>query len=200
MKELLPPEIKQARKPEYPIHPLILSRWSPRSMTGESIDHNELMSLLEAAHWAPSSYNAQPWRFIYAKRQTEHWDHLFSLLVEFNQKWASKAAVLMLVCSHKVFEHNQKPSVTHSFDTGAAWACLALEGSSRGLVTHGIQGFDYKKAKVVCKIPDDYQVEAMIAIGKREKKDALPKELQQKETPSTRKPLDKIVMEGIFQS
>ncbi len=186
------------RQSEYPIEPLILNRWSPRAMSGETLTDEELLPLFEAARWAPSSYNGQPWRFIYGKRETDHWKALFELLVPFNQSWANKSAVLVLVISHKVFEHNGKPSVTHSFDTGAAWQNLALEGSARGLVTHGMQGFDYEKAKEVCRVPDDYQVEAMIAIGKKGKKEALPAEAQEKEAPSMRKPLSEIVMKGVF--
>lgn len=198
--DAIPQEIQEVRKPEYPVHPLILSRWSPRSMTGESIEDEELMSLLEAARWAPSCYNNQPWRFIYAKRDTPEWDHLYSLLVEFNQKWTANAAVLILVISHKVFEMNQKPSVTHSFDTGAACAYLALEGTARGLVVHAMQGFDYEKARDVCQIPDDFAVEAMIAIGKRGKKEDLPEEIQKKEVPSGRKPLNELMMEGKYKT
>lgn len=187
------------RQPEYPIEPLILNRWSPRAMSGESLTDEELMPLFEAARWAPSSYNAQPWRFIFAKRETEHWKPLFELLVEFNQSWANHAAVLALIISHKVFERNGKPSDTHSFDAGAAWENLALEGSARGLVIHGMQGFDYEKAKSVCNIPDDFQVEVMVAIGKLGKKEDLPEGARQKETPSMRKPLSEIVMEGKYQ-
>ena len=187
------------RQPEYPIEPLILNRWSSRAMSGESLTDEELMPLFEAARWAPSSFNAQPWRFIFAKRETSHWKPLFDLLVESNQSWANAAAVLVLLISHKVFEHNGKPSATHSFDTGAAWENLALEGFARGLVIHGMQGFDYEKAKVVCNIPDDFQVEAMIAIGKAGKKEDLLPEMQKKESPSARKPLSEITMEGKYQ-
>jgi len=200
MEKPLPPEILNARQPEYPVHPLILSRWSPRSMTGEPISEEELMSLLEAAHWAPSSYNAQPWRFIYAFRETSEWERLFSLLIPFNQEWASKAGVLVLIVSHKIFEHNQKPSVTHSFDSGAAWGYLALQGNATGLAIHAMQGFDYDKAKEVCNIPDDYQVECMVAVGKQGKKEALPEEMQKREAPSKRKPLSEVVMKGVFKT
>ncbi|MCB1071838.1 MAG: nitroreductase family protein [Chlamydiia bacterium] len=187
------------RHPDFPIQPLILNRWSPRAMSGEIIENEELMSLFEAARWAPSAYNAQPWRFIFAKRETKHWKPLFELLIEFNQSWAKDASALALIISHKVFEHNGKPSDTHSFDTGAAWENLALEGSARGLVIHGMQGFDYEKAKTICNIPDDFQVEAMIAIGKPGKKEKLSPEAQKKEAPSTRKPLSELVMEGKYQ-
>jgi len=169
-------------------------------MSGESLTNEELMSLFEAAKWAPSSFNAQPWRFIFAKRETDHWKGLFELLMEGNQKWASQAGALVVIASHKIFEHNQKPSRTHSFDTGAAWANLALEGSARNLVIHGMQGFDYDQAKEVCNIPDDYSVEAMVAIGKRGDPSTLTSELKDKETPSRRKPLNEIVFEGSFPS
>jgi len=108
------------RAPEYPIHPIILDRWSPRAMSGEAMTREELFPLFEAARWAPSSYNAQPWRFIYAHRETEHWNTLFNLMIEFNQSWAKNAAVLVVVISRSTFEKNNKPSPTHSFDTGAA--------------------------------------------------------------------------------
>lgn len=191
-------EIQKTRKPEYGIHPLILNRWSPRSMTGESMSDQELMPLFEAARWAPSSYNNQPWRFVYARRDTPHWQTFLNLLVEFNQQWAKNAAVLVVVISHNNFGHNNQPSHTHSFDTGAAWENLALEGSGRGLVVHGMEGFDYNKARQVLNIPQDCTIEAMIAIGKRAPKTALPEPMQEREVPSQRKPLRSIMMEGKF--
>lgn len=183
------------RQSEYPIQPLILNRWSPRAMSGEPLSDEELFPLFEAARWAPSSYNAQPWRFYFAKRETDAWKPLYELLVPFNQSWADDAAVLVVIASHLVFEHNGKPSPTHSFDTGAAWENLALEGSARNLVIHGMQGFDYKKAKDVCQLPDDYAVEAMVAIGKPGKKEDLPKDAQEREKPSSRKSLKELVID-----
>jgi len=186
-------EIEKHRKPDYAIHPLILHRWSSRAMTGESLTDDELMPLFEAARWAPSSYNGQPWRFLYAKRETPYWKPLFQLLVEFNQKWCANAAVLGLIFSHKTFD-NGKPSITHSFDTGAAWENLALEGTSRGLVVHGMEGFDYKKAKEM--VPENHEVHAMFAVGKKAPKSILSEELQKKEIPSSRKKISEFVFEG----
>lgn len=183
-----------------PIQPLILQRWSPRALSGEALTDEELMPLFEAARWAPSSYNNQPWRFIYAKRETPAWDKLFGLMVEFNQGWAKNAAALVVVISKKTFAHNGKFSETHQFDTGSAWENLALEASARGLVAHGMQGFDYDKARKDLQIPDDYDVLAMIAIGKHGKKEDLPEDLQKMENPSDRKPLHEIVMEGEFRT
>lgn len=194
----LSPEIKANRTLEHPIHPMIHNRWSPRSMTGEEMSDKELFPLFEAAKWAPSSYNGQPWRFLYAKKNTPEWDLFFSLLIEFNQSWTKNAAVLVVVISRKTFEHNGKPSKTHSFDAGAAWMSLSLEGTSRGYVTHGMEGFDYDKAKTLLEIPEEYQVEAMIAIGKRAPKEKLSKELQEREMPSSRKSLSEIMLKGKF--
>lgn len=188
------------RKPTYPINPLFLNRWSPRSMIGGEVSDEEMMSLFEAARWAPSSYNNQPWRFIYAKRNTSEWEALFNLMVDFNKQWAKNAAVLVVVISHNYFDYNGKPSQTHSYDAGAAWMSLALEGSIRGLVIHGMQGFDYDKARKNLSIPDDYTVEAMIAIGKKAPKEKLPLEMQQKEFPSDRRSLSEIVMKGVFEN
>jgi nitroreductase len=138
-------------------------------MPEEELTDEELMGLFEAAGWAPSSYNNQPWRFIYAKRNTKHWDRLFNLLVEGNEVWAKNAAVLIVIISRKNFEHNEKSARTNQFYAGAAWENLALEATSRGLATHGMQGFDYEKARKDLEVPDNFDVVAMIAIGKRTK-------------------------------
>ena len=190
--------ITKIRKVENNINPLFLNRWSPRAMSGEEISHDDLMGLFEAARWAPSSYNNQPWRFIYAKRNTDHWQRLFSLLVEGNKIWAKNAAVIVVVISRKNFEFNEKPAITHQFDAGAAWENLALEATSRELVTHGMQGFDFDVARKALGIPESFDVMAMIAIGKLGQKENLPRDLQEREYPSNRKPLEEIVMEGKF--
>lgn len=192
-------EVMKSRKANYAINPLILNRWSPRSMTGEEIADEELFPLFEAARWAPSSYNNQPWRFLYTKKNHPDWSLFFNLMIPFNQSWTKNASVLLLVISGKYYEHNRKPCRTHSFDTGAAWACMALEGSWRGLVVHGMEGFDYEQAQLALKIPDDYQVEALVAIGKRAPFTKLSEELQKKEVPSTRKSLAEIAWEGKFR-
>ena len=168
-------------------------------MTGEDIDDHDFMSLVEAARWAPSSYNNQPWRFIYAKRNTESWNKFFNLLDEGNKIWAKDSAVLVVLISRKNFEYNEKSSITHQLDAGAAWENLALEASDRGIATHGMQGFDYQRAKTDLGIPEIYDVMAMIAIGKRGHKENLSPKLQQVEFPNDRKPLEEIVMEGYFK-
>lgn len=194
MKDVISEEIRYNRKPEYPIHPLILNRWSPRAMTGELIEDSELFPLFEAARWAPSSYNAQPWRILYVKRETPFWERLFDLLVDANKEWCAKAAVLGLFFSRTTFEKNNKPSRTHSFDTGAAWENLCLEGTSRGLVVHGMEGFDYEKARLL--IPNDHEVNAMFAVGKKAAKSSLSPKLEERESPSSRKKIAEFVFEG----
>ena len=196
---MLRPEAQHARTPVYKIDPLFVNRWSPRSMSGKELSDEDLMSLFEAARWAPSSFNNQPWRFIFAKRNTTHWYKFLNLLNEGNRVWAKHAAALVVVISRKTFEYNGKPSITHQFDAGAAWENLALEASIRGIVAHGMQGFDYEKARKELGIPETYDVMAMIAIGKREPREKLPSELQEKEFPKDRKPLSEIIMEGSFK-
>ena len=188
------------RNLRYNINPIFVNRWSPRSMSGEEISHDDLMGLFEAARWAPSSYNNQPWRFIYAKRNTENWDRIYSLMVEGNKIWAKNASVLVVVVSRRDFEYNEKPARTYQFDAGSAWENLALEATSRGLATHAMQGFDYDKAKVDLEVPENFDVMAMIAIGKRGQKESLPSNLQKNEYPTDRKPLEEIVMEGRFKT
>ncbi len=166
-------------------------------MTAEPLSDEELFPLFEAAKWAPSSYNGQPWRILYAKRDTPHWETLFSLLIEFNQQWCKNGAVLGLFFSRTTFEKNNKPSKTHAFDAGAAWENLCLEGETRGLVVHGMEGFDYDKAALL--IPKGHEVHAMFAVGKRAPKEKLPKEMQEREMPSDRKKISEFIYEGVVK-
>ncbi|TLY03963.1 MAG: nitroreductase [Thaumarchaeota archaeon] len=195
---MLDPEIEKTRKSAYGVNHMILNRWSPRSFSGEDIGDQDLFALFEAARWAPSSYNNQPWRFIYAKRNSKHWDTILNLLVDFNKQWCANASALVVIISKKTFDYNGKPSVTHQFDSGAAWENLALQATSQGLITHAMQGFDYERARKDLAIPDEYDVMAMVAIGKKGATEKLLPELQQREAPSDRKPLSEIVMEGKF--
>lgn len=186
------------RKSTYPINPIFLNRWSPRSMSGEPMTDEELFPLFEAARWAPSSYNTQPWRILYAKRDTPEWELFFNLLWDGNKVWCKNAAALLVMISRKTHEHNNKPARTHTYDTGSAWMSLALEGAHRGYVVHGMEGFDFEKAHKDLNVPEIFTVEAMAAIGKRAAKEKLPPELQKIEAPSDRKPLKEIVIKGKF--
>jgi nitroreductase len=156
------------------------------------------MTLFEAARWAPSSYNNQPWRFLYARRDSASWPLFFNLLVEQNQSWAKNAPVLILVISNTKFDHNGKDAPTHSFDAGAAWQNLALQAWIKGYVAHGMQGFDYDRARKELEIPKEFKVEAMIVLGKEGPKEALAPELQERETPNQRRPIPETFVEGKF--
>lgn len=187
------------RKPEHDIPELFVNRWSPRAMSGGAVSTAELLGLIEAARWAPSSFNNQPWRFVYALRDTEHWSKFFELLVEGNKTWAANAGALMVIVSKKTFDRNDKPSSTHTFDTGAAWENLSLAGSMAGLVVHGMQGFDYEAAAKALNVPPDHAVEAMAAVGRPAPADVLPEGLRKGEVPSGRRPLSEIAIEGGFK-
>jgi nitroreductase len=186
------------RKPDHDISPLFVNRWSPRAMSGEEIGREELMRLFEAGRWAMSSMNNQPWRFLYAFRNTNHWDKFFGLLTQNNQGWCKNAAALVVIVSKKTFDQSGKPARTHSYDTGAAWYSFALQGSMMGLVVHGMQGFDYEKAAPELGVTDEYQVEAMAAVGRSGNKEDLPQALQEREVPSERKKVEEIAFEGGF--
>jgi len=185
------------RKPDHTVEPFFVNRWSPRAMTGEEITREELMRLFEAARWAMSSMNNQPWRFLYALRNTEHWEKFFGLLAPGNQAWCKNAAALIVVVSKKTFD-NGKPARTHSYDAGAAWYSFALQGTMTGLVMHGMQGFDYDRAAAELGVTDEYQVEAMAAVGRPGKREELPPALQERETPSQRRKVEEFAFEGGF--
>jgi nitroreductase len=187
------------RQADHPIDPLFLDRWSPRAMSGEEIPEEELMVLFEAARWAPSSYNNQPWRILFARRGSEQWPLFFDLLMETNKVWANNAAALLLFVSKTTFDHNGKPYPTHSYDTGAAWQNLALQGYLKGYVVHGMQGFDYERARVTLQIPEGFRVEAMAAVGRPGVKNVLPEALQQREIPNDRRKLNQTICEGPFR-
>jgi nitroreductase len=189
-------DVSQYRRAGHGIDPAFVNRWSPRAMSGEEISEEELLTLFEAARWAPSSYNNQPWRFFFARRNTENWNTFFDLLVERNQRWCRNAAALIVVASKKTFDHNDKPSRTHSYDAGAAWMSLALQGSMMGLVVHGMQGFSYEKAAEALSLPEHLQVEAMTAVGKPGGPADLPEEFHAGEVPNERKELSETVFEG----
>ncbi len=186
------------RETKFNVSEIFLNRWSQRAMNGENIGDEDLMTIFEAARWAPSSFNSQPWRFIYAKKDDSEWNDLFDLLFEKNKLWAKNASALIVILSRKNFEHNNQLSRTHSFDTGAAWQNLALQASMNGFIAHAIGGFDYEKAQNQLNIPEEFSVEAMVAIGKPGNKEDLPLELQEREKQSDRNALSEIIIKGKY--
>lgn len=193
----------EPRQPTHPIDPLFTERWSPRAFTGEPIDDATLASFFEAARWAPSASNIQPWRFLYARPGGPGWTPLFEGLVAFNQGWAHRASALVLVLSRKTWvpagKTQPEPAAWHAFDAGAAWAQLALQVTRSGWHAHAMGGFDAARLRASFAIPDDHDLHAVVAIGRRNPDaSALPEALRAREMPSQRKPLAAIVAEGRF--
>jgi len=186
------------RTADHPVLPLFIDRWSPRAFDPRPIDDESLMTLFEAARWAPSSFNSQPWRFAYARRDDACWQDFFGALVPFNQQWVQNASALVYVLSdEKMDVHGDRVlSHSHSFDAGAAWMALALQATSMGLIAHAMTGVNFDVARKVVNAPDEFRVEAAIAIGYRGDKSILPEELQQREVKSGRKPLSETVFNG----
>lgn len=192
------PDPLDVRRAEYPVEPLLLRRWSPRAMSGEPLRKDELMSLFEAARWAPSTYNEQEWRYLYARRDAASWSTFLNLLLPTNQSWCERAAVLMVLLSRRFFLRNGKPNPVHSLDTGASLQNLALQGTALGLVVHPMAGFDREKARQVLSVPDSFSVEAMVAVGRPGDPDDLSDELRAREVPSLRRPINEFAREGVF--
>lgn len=194
--------MSQIRVPEHDIAPLFTDRWSPRAFTGEAIDDATLFRFLEAARWAPSGFNSQPWRFVYGHRDTPAWQPIFDSLSAYNQGWAHRASVLVAVISSTLWQQAGKsepqPATSHSFDTGAAWASLAFQATLSGWHAHGMGGFDKEKLRTSIGVPADHVLEAVIAIGRQADKSVLPEALQARESPNQRRPLKEIVAEGRF--
>ena len=196
--------MSSTRQAEHPIHPLFTQRWSPRAFTGEPITEEQLLTLLEAARWAPSAYNAQPWRWIHVRRDTPHWRPILESLVEFNQGWAQHAAALLVLVSAKQAVFPGKPAAApnawHSFDCGAAWASLAFQATLSGLASHAMAGFDEPRLRAAIQLPETHAIETVIAVGKPGRQDRLPEALLARESPNERLPLADVAFEGHFQS
>ncbi|MGG7517907.1 nitroreductase family protein [Allorhizobium undicola] len=192
------------RSSEYDIDPLFLDRWSPRAFSGEAMSKEALFAILEAGHWAPSAFNMQPWRFVYALKGDAHFDTLLGGLIEFNQGWAKNASALVYVVSDTLSRPADgsapKPSRSHSFDAGAAWGYMALQAVKSGYYAHAMTGVDFDKASSVLGVPGEYRIEAAVAIGKLGDKSVLPEGLQAREVPNNRKPLAEVAFEGNFKA
>lgn len=150
------------------VHEIIENRWSPRAFdANKSINHADLLALLEAARWTASCFNDQPWRFVVCDKNTDKtgWENAFAILADRNKLWAKNAPVLMLSVAMENFNHNGKPNRWAIYDTGAAAASLALQATALGLVVHQMGGFDVEKARAVFNLPDDCTPMAMMAVG-----------------------------------
>jgi len=192
------PESAAVRKPEHEVMPVLLNRWSPRAFAEKEVPEDVLLSLFEAARWAPSGSNEQPWRYVYA-RTAEDRDRFLSFINPFNTEWCAKAPVLVLALS-KTTTSKGSASPSHAFDAGAAWGYLALQSVALGLVTHAMGGFDRDLAKQTLAIPSEYEPQAVIAVGYRGDASSLSERNREREVPSNRRPLAEIIMEGVFSS
>ncbi len=189
-----------SRTADHPIDALFLERWSPRAFTGEAVPHSDLMTMIEAARWAPSGYNSQPWRFVYALPGTPAWETLFGLLVPFNQGWVKNAGALVFLASNGMMNtpDGLKPSYSASFDAGTASALFQLQAVKMGWHAHGMTGFDHERAPTALNLPPHHRVEAAFAVGRKADPATLPEETRARETPNNRHPLSDFTFEGGF--
>ena len=190
-------DVKPHRHADHAIDATFLNRWSPYAFSSESVDEEALMSALEAARWAASSYNEQPWRFLIARNEEDHQKFVDFLLPQ-NQVWAKSAPVLLLVIAKKTFSHNGKENVTHQYDAGTASGYLTFQLAQNGLHSHGMAGFDKDMARASLGIPSDFEPMAVYAIGHHGSTSQLPPEVQARDAASGRRPMKESVMEGRF--
>ncbi|TMJ18525.1 MAG: nitroreductase [Alphaproteobacteria bacterium] len=194
-----------SRQADYSIHPLFLERWSPRAFDGAELSDANLFSMFEAARWAPSAFNSQPWHFVYAKRGDDDWERFLSLLIPFNKGWAHTASALVYIVSDTLPFTDRKtgepaPSTTHSFDAGAAWACLALQATRMGYHAHGMSGIQYELARAELGLPKRYQLDAACVIGRIGDPAQLDEKQRAREFPSGRKAQEEFVHRGGWSS
>jgi nitroreductase len=176
------------------IHDIIKARWSPRAFDPDKqVNHNDLLSLLEAAHWAPSCFNDQPWRFVVCNKATDEnsWQIALEVIVEKNRQWAKNAPVLILAVAMENFNHNGQPNRWASYDTGAASVSLCLQATALGLCVHQMGGFNVEKAREAFNLPSDCNPMSILAVGYQGKMEVLDEDLKGIElAPRTRAPLN----------
>ncbi|WP_404454145.1 nitroreductase family protein [Oceanobacillus kapialis] len=190
-------DVNQFRKASYSIDPIYIKRWSPRAFSDQKVSQETLNSLFEAARWAPSAANVQPWRFVFASDESDK-EKFLSFINEGNVAWCKNAPVLIAIISKVKEERFGGNNPAHAFDTGTAWGFLALEAARKGLITHAMGGFNKEKAKDVLAIPDAYQVHAIVALGYQGEKESLEEAYQNREVPSNRNEVESFVSEGTF--
>ena len=196
--------VVDARSPAHPVAPLFVRRWSPRAFDASVMALADLKTMLEAARWAPSAYNIQPWRFVYALRNDACWASWLRLLDPFNAAWARSASALVFLVSDRLAPSRdgapRKPSATHRFDAGAAWAQLALQATAMGYQAHAMAGIRVDDVRRVLDVPEHYAVHIGIAIGRPASPATLPPALREREVPSPRLPLERIAAAGRFSA
>jgi nitroreductase len=191
-------DVNQFRKTRYDIDPIYIKRWSPRSFSNQKVSEEVLSSVFEAARWAPSAANVQPWRFVFASSEQDK-ETFLSFINEGNVVWCKNAPVLIAVISKMEEERFGGNNPAHAFDTGTAWGFLSLEAARKGLITHAMGGFNKEKAKEALSIPVGYQVHAIVALGYQGEKSSLEEAYQKREVPSPRNEVETFVSEGVFR-
>ncbi|WP_047517531.1 nitroreductase family protein [Methylophilus sp. Q8] len=185
------------------IHELLANRWSGRAYdAGKAVSQEQVVSLLEAARWAPSCFGDQPWRYVFCNKadNMQAWQAAFDCLVPGNQGWAVNAPVLLLICADTLFGHNDKPNKWAAYDTGAATENLCLQATALGLMAHQMGGFDADKARATFKVPERYQILAMVTVGYQAAIEGLSEEDKAREVAArSRKPLDELFFNGVWQ-
>ena len=190
-------DVVDVRKADYPVDAAFLNRWSPRAFDSREVPEQTLMAAFEAARWAASSFNEQPWRFVIARSEEDR-KRFVSFLMEANRVWAKDAPVLVVVCSKKTFSHNGSPNRVYQFDAGAASAYLTLGCELNGLIAHGMAGFDTEGARATLGLPTDFDAIAVFAIGYHGDPAKLPADVAAREVPSGRRPVSDSIMEGHY--
>lgn len=199
-----PPIVEAAhvRRPDHLIEPLFRKRWSPRAFDASNMARADLMRMLEAARWAASAYNVQPWRFVFALRSDPAWQRWLALLDAFNAAWAREASAIVFLFSDRLMPAREgrprQPSRSHSFDAGAAWAQLSLQATAMGYQAHAMGGIDIEAVRHALTVPENFEVEIGIAIGRQASPDRLPPELREREVPSGRLPLEQLAFGARF--
>ncbi len=192
-------EPENRRELQADAHREFIERWSPRAFSREPVPEASLAALFEAARWAPSCFNEQPWLFLYATTQKDR-DLFLSCLVESNRRWAANAPVVAFVLAKKRFAKTGEPNRWAPFDAGAAWMSLALQARKLGLHTHAMGGFDVDRTYDALGIPrEDYDVMAALVVGRYGDPEALPPAVRRSEAPNGRKPLGEVAQEGPFR-
>ena len=189
----------EPRRPNANIDPMFADRWSPRSFTPDAISDEEIAQLFEAARWAPSAMNEQPWRFVFARTEGDRATFV-ELLKDMNQPWAKRAPLLMFVFAKRHYIGSNTQNRSAPFDCGATWISLAFQARKMGLHTHAMAGIDREAVYGALGVPkEQYEVLAAIAVGRRGDPELLPPDLREREYPNERRPVTDFVSEATFQ-
>lgn len=184
---------------DHPVHELIARRWSPRAFANSEVEPAKVLSMLEAARWAASCANEQPWRFVVGMRGDDAYRKLLECLVEGNRVWAAKAPLLMLSVARTHFAHSGKPNPHAWYDAGQAATQLALQATALGLQVHQMAGFDRERARALLAIPEGFEPIAAMAVGYPGEPELLPEPLRERErAPRRRLPMSELIHGGTW--